>query len=53
MATSYRWKDVDGQVQEATEWTRCIAWSTLAEGCAQYVNNGTRVYAAAWLHTLR
>src|ERR687885_924117 len=37
VATSTRWKDADGQVQEATEWTHCIAWGTLAEVCATYV----------------
>ena len=53
VATSQRWKDVDGQVQEATEWTRCIAWGRLAEICAQYVNKGSRVYVAGRLHTVR
>ena len=40
VATSARWKDADGRVQEATEWTRCVAWGTLAEVCAQYVHKG-------------
>ena len=53
VASSQRWKDADGQAQEATEWTRCIAWSTLAEVCAQYVAKGSRVYVAGRLHTLR
>ena len=53
IATTYRWKDADGQVQEATEWTRCIAGSTLAEVCAQSVTKGSRVYVAGRLHTLR
>ena len=29
VATSYHWKDTDGHVEEATEWTRCIAWGAL------------------------
>src|ERR687886_2729198 len=53
VATSARWKDADDQVEEATEWTRCIAWGTLAEFCAQYVTKGSRVYVAGRLHTLR
>ena len=53
VATSARWKAADGQVQEATEWTRCIAWGTLAELCAQYVTTGSRVYVADRLHTVR
>jgi single-stranded DNA-binding protein len=39
--------------QEATEWSRCTTWSTLAQFCAQYLNTGARVYAAGRLHTLR
>ena len=53
VATSYCWKDANGQVQEATEWTPCIAWGALAEVCAQYVTKGSRIYAAGRLHTLR
>ncbi len=53
VATSARWKDIDGQVQEATEWSRCVAWGALAEACAQYLSKGSRVYVAGRLHTLR
>ena len=53
MATSVRWKDADGQAQETTEWTPCIAWGTLAEVCAQYMRKGSRIYVADRLHTLR
>ena len=45
-ATRARWKDADGQVQEATEWTRCVAWGALAEVGAQYLRKGSRVSAA-------
>ena len=53
VATSARWKDAAGHVQETTEWTPCIAWGALAEICAQYVAKGSRVYVAGRLHTLR
>ena len=53
VATSTRRKDADGHAQEATEWTRCVAWGALAEICAQYVNKGSRVYVAGRFHTLR
>ena len=53
VATRARWKDAAGQVQEATEWTRCVAWGTLAEVCAQYLHKGARVYVAGRLHTVR
>ena len=52
-ATSAHWKDVDGQVQEATEWSRCIAWGALAEIWAQYVAKGSHVYVAGRLHAGR
>ena len=52
VATSSRRKDADGHAQEATEWTRCVAWGTLAEGCAQYVAKGSHVYVAGRLHSL-
>ena len=53
VATSTRWKDADRQLQETTEWTRCVAWGILAEVWAQYMGKGSRVYAAGRLHTLR
>ena len=53
VATSYHGKDANGQEQETTEWSRCVAWGTLAEVCAQYVGKGSRGYVAGRLHTLR
>ena len=53
VATGAHWKDTDGHAQEAAEWTRCVAWGTLAEVCAQYVTKGSHVYVAGRLHTLR
>ena len=53
VATSARWKDADCQAQEATQWSRCVAWGALAEVCAQFVNKGSRVYVAGRLHTRR
>src|SRR5919199_2751824 len=53
VATSSRPKDADGHAQEATEWTRCVAWGALAEIAAQYTHKGSRLYVAGRLHTLR
>jgi single-strand DNA-binding protein len=53
VATSSHWKDADGQEQETTEWSRCVAWSALAEFCAQYLSKGSRICVAGRLHTLR
>ena len=53
VATSTRWKDAAGQVQETTQWSRCVAWGALAEFCAQSVTKGSRTYVAGRLHTVR
>ena len=53
VATSRRWTGADGQAQTQTEWTRCAAWSKLAEIAAQYLHKGSRVYVQGRLHTSR
>lgn len=34
MATSEKWKDRDGNIQERTEWHRIVVWGTLAKACS-------------------
>lgn len=53
VATSARWTDADGQVQETTTWSRCVAWGKLAELCGQLLHKGTRVYVEGRLRTHR
>ena len=33
VATSWRWQDADDKAQEATEWSRCVVFGSLAEYC--------------------
>ena len=51
LATSSRWKDADGQMQEETEWHRVVAFGRLAEICGQYLTKGSKVYIEGRLQT--
>ncbi len=44
VATSERYKDKNGELQENTEWHRVVAWSRLAEICQEYLKKGSLVY---------
>jgi len=51
VATTERWKGQDGQMQEATEWHKIVAWGRLAEICGEYLNKGSRVYIEGRIQT--
>ena len=51
VATTEKWKDKGGQVQEQTEWHSCNAWSKLAEICGNYLKKGSKVYIEGSVHT--
>ena len=40
LATSRRWKDGDGEVQEATQFHTIIAWTRHADAAARFVEKG-------------
>lgn len=44
IATTEKWKDKDGQMQERTEWHRIILWSRQAEIAKEYLRKGSSVY---------
>jgi len=44
IATTERFKDRQGNLQERTEWHRVVAWRKLAEICGQYLAKGKQVY---------
>lgn len=44
IATSERYKNREGNMQERTEWHRVTAWGKLAEICGQYLSKGKQVY---------
>ena len=51
VATTERWKDNQGNPQEATEWHRIVAFGRLAEICSEYLAKGSRVYLEGRLQT--
>lgn len=44
IATTEKWKDRDGQLQERTEWHRIVLWSRQAEIAKEYLRKGSAVY---------
>jgi len=51
LATSEKFKDRDGQMQERTEWHNIVAWRQLAETCAKYLTKGKMVYLEGKIQT--
>lgn len=51
VATNRRWKDKDGNNQEATEFHNVVAWGKLAELMSQYVHKGSKIYIQGRLQT--
>ncbi len=51
VATSEKWKDAENNWQERTEWHRIVAWTKLAEICAQYLKKGSKIYLEGRLQT--
>lgn len=51
VATTERWKDAQGNPQEATEWHRIVAFGRLAEICGEYLGKGSKVYIEGRLQT--
>lgn len=51
IATSERWKDDSGAMQERTEWHNIVVWRKLAEICGQYLKKGSKVYIEGKLQT--
>lgn len=45
IATNESWKDVDGNLQERTQWHNIVAWRKLAEICGEYLKKGGKIYA--------
>lgn len=51
LATNRSWKDADGNVQEATEFHRIVAWAKLAELCSQWLFKGRKAFVEGRLQT--
>jgi single-strand DNA-binding protein len=51
VATSRRYNNREGQMQEETEWHRVVAFGRLAEICGQYLHKGKQVYIEGRIQT--
>ena len=51
IATSERWKDKSGTMQERTEWVNIVAWEKLGEICGEHLAKGRLVYVEGKLQT--
>jgi single-strand DNA-binding protein len=51
LATSEKYKDANGEMQESTEWHRVIAWGRLAEIVQQYTKKGSQLYVEGPIQT--
>lgn len=51
VATSRKYKNREGELVEATEWHRIVAWGKTAELCGQYLAKGRQCYVEGRLET--
>ncbi|EKD93308.1 MAG: hypothetical protein ACD_28C00181G0010 [uncultured bacterium] len=51
IATSSRWTDASGQVQEKTEFHNVVVWGKLADICAQYLKKGSKAFIEGRIQT--
>ncbi len=51
LATSSKWKDASGAMQEKSEFHNIVAWGKLAEICGQYLVKGKKIYLEGRLQT--
>src|SRR3990167_1630083 len=51
LATTERFKDRDGNIQEKTEWHRVNVWGAQGDACARCLAKGRQVYVEGQLQT--
>src|SRR5690349_18349027 len=51
LATSEKFKDREGNLQERTEWHRLSIWGPQAETAEKYLRKGSQIYAEGKLRT--
>jgi single-strand DNA-binding protein len=51
LATTEKWKDKNGEMQEQTEWHRVAFFGRQAEICGEYLRKGSSVYVEGRLQT--
>jgi single-strand DNA-binding protein len=51
IATTEKWKDKDGQLQERTDWHNIVVWGRQAEIANEYLKKGRPVYIEGRIQT--
>lgn len=51
IATTEKWKDQSGNMQEATEWHSVVLWGRQAEVAKEYLSKGSSVYIEGRIQT--
>ena len=51
LATSERWKDRQGEMQDRTEWHNIVLWGQLADIASQYLSKGSSCYIEGRIQT--
>ena len=51
VATTERWRNQEGEMQEHTEWHNIVAWRRLAEVAGEYLKKGSRIYLEGKIRT--
>jgi single-strand DNA-binding protein len=51
IATSEKFRDSNGELQERTEWHRVVAWGKTAEICQSYLKKGSKVFIEGPIQT--
>jgi single-strand DNA-binding protein len=51
IATTEKYKDRNGETQEATEWHRISFFGKIAEVCGQYLKKGSQIYVEGSIRT--
>ncbi|UCD18428.1 MAG: single-stranded DNA-binding protein [Candidatus Zixiibacteriota bacterium] len=51
LATSEKWRDKDGAMQDKTEWHNIVLWGRQAEIAKEYLSKGRQVYIEGRIQT--
>ena len=51
LATSEKWRDKEGVMQEKTEWHNIVVWGRMAETAKEYLAKGRQVYIEGRIQT--
>ncbi len=51
LATSEKWRDKDGVMQDRTEWHNIVVWGRQAETAKEYLTKGRQIYVEGRIQT--